>query len=391
MSRWDVAVIGGGMAGATLAYWLTRRAGVSVVVFEREPLPGMHSTGRNAALMLQNDADPLGCRLAMMSRAFYVDPPEDLFDGADVLRPVGSLRLASGPGGAARLERDLATVRAEGLLVEWIDPAAVAARIPRIDPARIAGAAWCPGDGTLDIHGILNGFVRGAARGGARFETGVTVTALSVSGGRVTGLETDRGPVAAGIVVDASGGWAARLAAGHGVSLPLRPTRRHLAVTTPLPDIDPDAPFVWDVDTPFYFRPESGGLLLCACDQDDAPGLEETVHEEMLRRIADRATALLPGLAGVGIANAWAGIRTLTPDDHAIVGLEPRLPGLAWFAGLGGHGMSCGPALARIAADAILGDRPVDPAVTTALAPGRFSALPAWGDATATSAGDRVN
>lgn len=356
METCDVAIVGGGIGGAALAWALAGRApGLSITLFEREPLPGAHSSGRNASLLLQNDPDPVNGPLALEGRRFYTDPPAGLFSSPP-LHAVGSLRLASGPNGLARQARALAQVRAFGLEVQELSPAEAAARFPLLDPGRVTGAVFCATDGILDIHAIVTGFLEGARRRGVRVEMGRAVRALRVEGERVVGLETAAGPVAAPLVVLAAGGWAGALGAAVGAPLPLRPTRRHLVVTAPIPSVGRDWPFLWDVDTPFYARPESGGLLLCGCDEDDAPDCDETVKPEKVEMVAAKAAALLPAIAGVGVARVWAGLRTLTPDGRDLIGPDPRRPGLFWMAGLGGHGMCAGPALARITAGLITGD-----------------------------------
>lgn len=382
METCDVAIVGGGIGGAALAWQLAGRAPhLSIALYERETLPGAHSSGRNASLLLQNDPDPVNGPLALESRRFYMDPPAGLF-GAAPLVQVGSLRLASGPGGLTRQARSLAVVRAFGLEVEEISPAEAARRFTLLDPARITGAVACPTDGILDIHTIVTGFLEGARRRGVRVEMGRAVHRLRVAGDRVIGVETSAGEVDAGLTIVAAGGWAGALGAAIGAPLPLRPTRRHLVVTAPLPAVSREWPFVWDVDTPFYARPESGGLLLCGCDEDDAPDCDETVKPEKLEMIAAKASALLPSIAGVGVIRTWAGLRTLTPDGRDLIGPDPRRPGLFWMAGLGGHGMCAGPALARITAGLITGDptetREASPRLPERLLAAGSSPNPVW-------------
>jgi glycine/D-amino acid oxidase-like deaminating enzyme len=369
--RADIVVVGGGIAGAAAAYELARRGAGRIVLLEQESLAGTHASGRNAALLLQNVDDESNVRLGMAGQAFYAAPPDDLGLAEPLYHAVGSLLLASGPTGRKRAERGTVRVRALGLDVTLLSPAEAAARVPILDPTRFTAAAWCPTDGVIDIHGALQALLAAARRLGATILEATRATRLETERDRVVAVHAGAERIATGLVVLAAGAWAGPLGASVGAPLPLRPTRRHLIVTTPWPAVDRHWPFVWDVDTPFYFRPESGGLLLCPCDIEEAAGGDESVRPARVAEAAAKAARLIPGAAHLDVAHAWAGIRTLTPDDRFVIGADPRVPGLFWLAGLGGHGMTAGPAAGRLAADLVTtGTTPLcDP---VAVAPGRF-------------------
>lgn len=352
----DVVIVGAGIAGASAARELTRLGVGSVLIVEREEFAGMHATGRNAALVLQNVTDASNCRFAQESRRIYEKPPADWPDPPEY-RQVGSFLLASGPGGLERSRRDMARVRAHGLEVHELSPEEACRRVPILDPSRFHAAVWCPTDGVMDIHALLQSMLKAAQAGGARLVTGVSVTRFTVEEGRLAGLETSAGAVRAGAVIVAAGPWAAAMGVELGAPLPLRPTRRHIVVTEPTTLADPAWPFVWDSDTPFYFRPESGGLLMSPCDIEDAPECDEATRADRVALAADKAAALIPAAANLGVARAWAGLRTLTPDDRFVIGPDPRRPGLFWLAGLGGHGISAGPLAGMVAADLLVNGR----------------------------------
>lgn len=367
----DIVVIGGGIAGAAAAYELARRGAGRIVLLEKEPLAGTHASGRNAALLLQNVDDESNARLGMAGRDFYAAPPEDLGVAGPLYRQVGSLLLASGPEGVARAERETARVRAWGLDVRLLSPKEAGARVPILDVAHVNAAAWCPTDGVIDIHGTLQALLGAARRLGIVILQATPAAGIVVEHGQVTSVRVGTTRIATGLVILAAGAWAGAIGAAVGAPLPLRPTRRHLVVTSPSPIIDAGWPFVWDADSPFYFRPESGGLLLCPCDVEDAADFDETVRPGRVAEAAEKAARLIPRAAGLQVAHAWAGLRTLTPDDRFVVGPDPRVPGLFWLAGLGGHGMTAGPAVGRLAAELITTGATTlcDP---VSVAPGRF-------------------
>ncbi len=365
----DILIIGAGIAGAATARDLARR-GASVAILERELLTGAHATGRNASLVLTNVTDATSLALAREGARFYADPPRDLPLPIPFNRS-GSLLLASGPAGPERLERDTEWARSRGLNVERLSAAEARARVPILEEDQVAGAAFCPDDGVVDIDALLRSLLADAEAHGAQRIECRGVLGIRTDAGAVTGVETAAGPIDCRVVVNAAGPWAGPLGAEAGAPLPLRPTRRHIVVTSPMESVNPGWPFTWDIDRPFYFRPDSDGLLLCPCDVTDAEDMDETPRPEWIEKTLAEARRRLPRAGAIDAAFAWAGIRTLTPDGRFVIGFDHRVRNLFWAAGLGGHGITCGPALGRIAAELIV-DGKADGVDTELLAPGRF-------------------
>ncbi|HET6202001.1 MAG TPA: FAD-dependent oxidoreductase [Planctomycetota bacterium] len=369
--RFEIAIVGAGLAGASVAYHLARAGARGIAVFEREGLPGLHSSGRNAALVRQSVEDEVNLRLAVEGARFFEDPPPD-FEPRPSFRRTGSLLLASDAMGLERLDRVAAAALRNRLEVRRVGAAECFRRVPLLAGGPIAGGLLCPSDGVIDVHALLQAFLRGATARGVRFLPSCRVEEILVEGGAVARLATSAGEFEVGLVVNAAGAWAGALGSAVAAAIPFRPARRHLFVTEPIPAVDPDGPFVWDLSGPFYFRPESAGLLVCPCDEGDAPGCEETVDPRVEEEAAAGTARLLPSLAGRSFAKRWAGSRTLTPDQRFAIGGDPRVRGLFWVGGLGGHGVTCSPAVGRIAADLILRGRS-DFADAALLDPSRFS------------------
>ena len=197
--------------------------------------------------------------------------------------------------------------------------------------------------------------MRGACHSGAELCLGCEFLKIRSDNGRVIGVETNDGFMEASKVVVANGGWASVADAFDGCSLPFAPYRRHLLVTEVLPQINPRWPVVWIVGEEFYFRPESGGLLMCGCDAVKVTPEQGAVTDpSQLERVAVKASRWLPSLVDARVARAWAGMRTFVPDDLFVIGSDPRLQGLYWVAGLGGHGITCAPIVGTLAADWIV-------------------------------------
>ncbi|MCH2101548.1 MAG: FAD-binding oxidoreductase [Planctomycetes bacterium] len=347
MSERRVVIVGAGIAGAATAYFLAQR-GQRVILLDRERTPGAHSTGRNAAILRTAIPEPALHALAADSRRFYASPPPG-FSEIPLFESVG-LYL----GAAIEAAEDLRawTARSDcSAGGSEVPPEQLYEAYPQL-AHKLALTVHYPTEGAFDVNAILVGFLRGARAAGAEMRFGVEVLELAKRAERVVGVETSEGFVKADEVVIAGGGWAGRLPGAAGWPLGLTPKRRHLLVTAPLPELDPRSPVVWLAGDEFYFRPESGGLLLCACDQDAVePEQGESLRDEVLERIAEKAARWLPGFDALEAAHYWAGMRTFADDSLFVVGPDPRAPGLHWVAGLGGHGITTGAAVGRLAAE----------------------------------------
>jgi glycine/D-amino acid oxidase-like deaminating enzyme len=346
-TKHSIAIVGAGIAGATVAYALARRGFRSIVILERDQTPGAHSTGRNAAILRSLIPDPALRLVARESASFYRKPPEG-FCAHAVLDPVG-IFLAAREQYGRELVTCIGSSREENAPTR-IESSQLYQRIPLVAPG-LTSVLYQPDEGVLDAHAILHSFLDGACRQGAELRTSCAATSLRVKRGKVEGLETSAGFLSVERVVIAGGGWAADLSTAVGYPMPLTPCRRHLLVTEPLPQVDRRWPVLWIVGDEFYFRPESGGLLMCACDTVPmGPEQGEVTDAAEVERIAAKAAQWLPSLADARVARAWAGVRTFAPDDRFVVGPDPRLEGLYWAAGLGGHGITCAPVIGELAA-----------------------------------------
>ena len=342
-----IIIIGAGMAGASTAYFLAQRGIRDILIIEKENMAGTHSSGLNAAILRTMIAEPELNRLARESADFYLTPPAD-FSSEPLVDRTG-IYLAASMGNEPILQKWCGDNPETGM--EPIDVAAVYGRIPTL--ARSLGMAmWKENDGVMDVHAILQGFLRGARRSGAEFRTGVEFLGLRTDNGRVAGIETSAGFMDASKVVIANGAWASLAATFGAYALPFVAHRRHLLVTEVLPQVDSRWPVMWIAGEEFYFRPESGGLLMCGCDAVAVtPDQGETTDTAQIERIAAKASRWLPSLEDVRVTNAWAGMRTFVDDDLSVIGADPRLEGLYWNAGLGGHGVTCAPLHGHLAAD----------------------------------------
>lgn len=351
----DVVIIGAGFAGAATAYHLTLRGVRKVLLLEREPIPGAHASGKNAALVFQVLESLEEARLAIEGARFFAAPPAE-FGEDPLLRPLGSLLVASS-GGRRAVDAAASDAARLGVDVSVLSADAVADRVPVLRDAPIEAALLNPSDGVVDIHALLQGYLAGAIGRGARTRFSQPVIEIRRTGGRVEAVVTPDLAIETRCVVNAAGAWAGEIGRLAGVGgRTLVPRRRHLFQTRVAPAIDRNWPFVWHANIDVYFRPEGTGLLMSACDATphlpSPPEVDVTV-ENFLQDKLERA---FPSLAPARVVTSWACLRTFARDERFVIGRDPDLDGLVWVAGLGGHGMSTSYGVGRLGAAVVVGE-----------------------------------
>jgi D-arginine dehydrogenase len=375
-SRYEVVIVGAGIAGASLAYFLSRRGVGDVLVLEREANLAYHSTGRSAASLSTLDAHPTLFALKLLAAPFFTAPPEG-FSPHPLLKPSGVMQLF-GDAGWKVLERHAQALRDAGLRFDLLSPAAARARVTALDGG-FAGAAWIPGDGRLDVHEILQSYLRHARAAGAELRLATEVTSFATTAGRLSGIALrEGGEVEAGLIVDAAGAWAGEIARLAGASaIPIVPHRRTLFTFGGPSGVDfREWPLVASEPHSIYFTPEAGELMLSPMDEEPIEPCDPTPDDRVIAAAIERLGQLAPTLVPRAIHRRWSGLRSFSSDRAHVVGEDPRCPGFFWLAGQGGCGIETSPAVGRIAADLIVDGR-------TALfdagriAPGRFAATAA--------------
>lgn len=363
-------IVGGGIAGVATAWGLVQRGATDVLLLERERQLGSHSTSKNASILRTFTGEPASTALGLETMAFLVDPPAG-FCEVPLVDPVGLVLV---PQSFDTVAFEAWRVRKpQGSVVELAESA-----LRELAPHYAGfgeGAILVRDEGHLDTSALFDGLLRVARAGGVEVRSGGRVTGFERAAGRLCGVRLESGEsLAADTVVVATGGWAQRLAREAGSTQRFEPRRRHLLVTAPQERVDRRWPIVWSERDAFYVRPESGGLMLCACDQDVIEPDECEALPEVLELIAERTATCLHGFDDAPAAHFWAGMRTFTPDPAFAIGSDPDVAGLFWVSGLGGHGMTTSVGVGRLASGLLLGE-PVDECVARAVDPARFSGV----------------
>lgn len=367
VSVFDFAIVGAGIAGATLAARLATQG--RVLLLETEAQPGQHSTGRSAAMFMASYGPPQARALTRASRADYLA-------AGDVLTPRGALYVGWA-GQETLLDTQFAVLQASGGVVQRVDAATTLAQVPVLRRAGLLGAIAEPDATDIDVHNLHQRALRQARSGAALLWTDAEMhSAQHHDGAWTLQLAGGRGARAA-VLVNAAGAWADTVAQRAGLApLGLQPCRRSAFTFDAPGQAHRSWPLVADIGEGWYFKPDAGQLLGSPANADPVPAHDVQAEEidiaTAIARIQDHTTLRIRRPH-----RTWAGLRTFAPDGELVIGADPRQPAFFWLAGQGGYGIQSAAGAALLAQallcasvlPAILQQEGVDAA---AMAPGRL-------------------
>jgi sarcosine oxidase subunit beta len=327
-----IVVCGAGATGASIAYHLALSGAGRVVLCDRGEVAG-GATGKAFGGVRQQFSTAAEVRLAQASVRFFEELGEPLF------LQVGYLFLATTEAGLSELDERRALQEELGVPVECLDASRVALLAPGVRVDDVLGGVLGPADGLSDPPAVCRELVRRAV------ELGVELRE-----------RTDAREVEADVRVIACGPWSAEVAASYGVELPVRPLRRQLVLTEPVPGLPERLPLVIEAETGFHFRRRGDRLLVAMVDPAPRWGSDESVDESLLPDRMARLHRRYPPAAGAGLERAWAGLYDMTPDAHPIIGRVAD--GIVAACGFSGHGFMQSPAVGRAVAELVLDAEP---------------------------------
>jgi len=351
MDRYDVLVIGGGIAGVSVGYELADDR--AVCLLEMEPTLAFHTTGRSAAMFLESYGGPVVRQLTVASRAFLEHPAEGFDEPLLVPRPLLWLGRVGAGDRIRALELE---VRPLVPTVHVVDPDEAVVIAPVLRRDYLEACLLEPDARELDVSALHQGFVRGFRRRAGE----IRVTSPVVDLARIRGVwrvvTRDGDEYEAPVVVNAAGAWGDEVAALAGVApVGLRPLRRTL-FTVPAPDGMEIAhlPLAADVDETFYLKPEGPQFLCSPADETPSSPCDARADEVDIALALDRIREATI-LEARHVRSSWAGLRTFTADRAPVAGYDPGAEGFFWLVGQGGFGLQTAPALARVAASLVRG------------------------------------
>lgn len=353
--RFDVAIFGAGIAGASLAWRLAPDR--SVVVLERETQPGYHSTGRSAAMFMESYGPPGARALTRASRRFYTRPPEGFTENS-LLTPRPTMYVAKpGQQGVMDALYDELAATCPGL--QRLGPTEVMQHAPCLRADQVLGGLLDADTSDLDVHALHQGFLRGLRMHGGVLRNGQQLTDVRRIGSGSSGCWRlgfqDGSALQAGTVVNATGAWGDEFAARFDVApVGLQPKRRS-AFTFRAPEgLDlKNLALVSAVDETYYFKPDAGRLLGSPANADDSFAHDvrpEELDIAMGIHEIEQASHLVVGRP----LSTWAGLRSFVPDGELVIGWDDAREGFFWLVGQGGYGIQSAAGASELAAALLL-------------------------------------
>jgi 4-methylaminobutanoate oxidase (formaldehyde-forming) len=374
MESCDVVVIGGGVLGAAVAFNLAKRGAGKVVVLERDSVAEGNSSLAAGLLTrgrLKSHLIPL-----VLETYQAIDEIESLSGESLGMHQPGCLYVAVSHHHQKGVTELASVSKAAGLRVERLDNLDAAHLIPWLKLSRDCMAIYMPDDGYIDGYALTRGFLACAKKSGAQIREQTEVLSILREDHHVSGVRTEKGDMSAGMVIDAAGVWAGKLALELGISLPMAPIRSHYWITSTHRAFSPDHPFVILPDARAYARPESSRLLFGFREAnsvavhpshlpDQMSGYvfkqDPSGWESLLEGIPDLGK-VLPLVEEIEISSYIKGLSNYTPDGNFVLGAFPGMNGFLAATGCSGAGIAMSGGIGRLIAELCLEQRPfIDP------------------------------
>jgi glycine cleavage system aminomethyltransferase T/glycine/D-amino acid oxidase-like deaminating enzyme len=390
-------IIGGGVAGCSIAYHLARLGWTDIVLVEQHDLTE-GTTWHSAGFVGQLRSTITQTKMIMYSSALYAELRDAT--GLDPgWRGVGGLRLATTPERVEELHRQVSAAETYGLELHLLDRAATADRAPLLDVSDVLAAGWLPGDGYLEPSRLAEALATGARNLGATLRTGVRVEGIETAGGAVRAVVTDHGRISTEVVVNAAGTAAGHLGRLAGVAVPVVPIKHQYVVSASFLDDATGMPTVRDPDHIVYFRGEAGGLLVGGYIRDTEtcwPAADlsrpRRLFEPDLAKFDEswrNARRRVPALRDAGIVRVVHGPEAFTPDVEFLLG-ETAVRGFWVAAGFCVHGLAAAGGVGKVMAEWIVDGLPEwDMSTMDIRRFGPYAGSRAWTTATALDAYSR--
>jgi glycine cleavage system T protein len=369
-TRAQVVIIGGGIIGCSVAYQLTRLGWKDVLLLERKRL-SCGTTWHAAGLVGQLRATHNLTRLAQYTCELFARLEQETGQ-ATGFKQNGSLSIAASAERFEELKRGASMARCFGLEVEVITPSQARALWPSLNIEDVVGAVFLPKDGQVNPIDVARAIAKGAQMGGARIFENTEVTAIHRQHGRVSGVATTRGDVAAEYVVNCAGMWARDVGRLAGVNVPLHAAEHFYVLTEPIKDLPPALPVLRDPDGCAYYKEDAGKLLVGFFEPNAKPwgtggipadfAFDQLPEDwDHLEPLLQKATQRVPTLQETGIQVFFNGPESFTPDDRYILGETPELRNFFVAAGFNSIGIQSSGGAGLVLAEWIVhGHPPMD-------------------------------
>lgn len=355
-SRAECVIIGGGVVGTAIAYYLAKAGMTDTVLVEADYL-SCGATGRCGGGIRQQWSTEANTLLAIESVREFSTLEDELDADIEFLQG-GYLVLAYTEEDEAQFEKNVALQQGLGLDVVKLTPDEIKARVvPQLNTDGVRMATYCPSDASANPFLTTHAYANAARRLGVEVELFTRVERVLTDGGKVTGVETSRGTISAPLVVNVAGSHSVPIAATAGVELPIKPCRRQILVTEPLERFFD--PMIISFSFGIYFRQVRHGSVIGGFgDPDEPAGFNQTSSLEFLTTMSSKLAFLMPRLRSVKVVRQWGGLYDLTPDAQPILGETDGVEGFFQASGFSGHGFMIAPKVASLVAQVVAGAEP---------------------------------
>jgi sarcosine oxidase, subunit beta len=370
----DVVILGAGVMGASIAFQLGKRKAGKIVVIERDHV-GRGGSGRSSALVRMHYSYPPEVQMALISLHMFENWQAVVGEPGD-FRKTGFVRIVH-PSESARLRANVEMQKKLGVNVVLIDRQGLRELAPDWVVDEVEIAAYEPDSGYSDGAGVANDFLtRARDTGGTTYLPKTEAISLVVEAGRVRGVVTDRGRIAAPLVVSALGPWSNPLFEQVGQALPIEPEYHQVAILKNAPGMKGGGCACIDSVTATYFRSDGHDKFLIGdfygsrkVNPDNFP---QRASDDSLEEIIERTSRRIPKVENAEVMRGLTGIYDMTPDARPLLGEIPGISGLYVCAGFSGMGFKISPAIGIVMSELLLDghSKSVD---ITSFRPGRFA------------------
>ena len=353
----DAVIIGGGIIGCAVAFYLTKAKFGNVVLLEKEALLGTWATAKAAGGIRAQFATKDNIQMSMLSEKLFSQFKEET--GHDALfDQVGYMFLVKNDEDAEIFNKSYELQKSLGLNVVKLQPDEIAQYAPHVSIEDVQFATFCHDDGLGDPHEFLSGYEQSARANGLEIYYETKLTGIKTSDSKVKKIETNNGSIETPLVINCTGPFAKEIGKMIGSDIRVEPVKRQIVTTGELSFVKPFFPMVVDVSSGLYCHKESKGMLLGWADKNVQPSYDISIDPDYTDGILERALELIPQLEEAEVANEWAGLYETTPDHRAIIGHDANIEGMFHVTGFSGHGFMHAPAAGVVTAEILTGKKP---------------------------------
>lgn len=345
----NVVIVGGGIIGCSIAYYLAKNGVKDIVIIEKE-YPAAGSTGRCGAGVRHQWGLKMNCLLAKDSIREFERLHEEIPTEFDIeFKQKGYLMLAYSEGLVEQYKKNIALQKSLGIDVNLLTPQQAKGIVPHLNTDGLLAATYCPKDGHINPFIATLVYAKGAQRLGVKIHKYTEVVDVEVKNGKVKAVLTNKGKIETDYLINAAGPYSQFIAQMAGIKIPVYSERHQILVTQPVKLIQD--PMVISLEHGFYCQQAPhGSFIMGFGDPNELKGTDITSSWNFIEEMAEKVIPVLPVLKDIKVVRQWAGLYNMTPDAQPILGNTEQVANLYFAVGFSGHGFMLAPSVAKLTA-----------------------------------------